>query len=78
MTLKEENDALRKKLEKYEHLLEEVLDGPFEEGIIASELVNGMFRLESGEIKLVNPKDDRLQTVKIGSHVLCNNIAHTN
>lgn len=72
MTLKEENDALRKKLEQYEQLLEKVLDGPFEEGIIASELVNGMFRLESGEIKMVNPKDDRLETVKIGSHVLCN------
>ena len=46
--LREENQVLREKVEKYESLLEQVMAGPLHEGVICSEYCDNNYRVEIG------------------------------
>ena len=57
--LREENQVLREKVEKYESLLEQVMAGPLHEGVICSEYCDNNYRVEIGGHVTFLPYDPR-------------------
>ena len=71
--LREENQVLREKVEKYESLLEQVMAGPLHEGVICSEYCDNNYRVEIGGHVTFLPCDPKtpMPNLKIGTKVLC-------
>ena len=77
MTLQEENQELRERLESYEALLEKVMDGPLTSGTITSKSAKDMYRVTSDEgrdsLLLVHPEVDK-SLLKEGARVMYNQV----
>lgn len=72
MTLQEENEKLREKINAYEGMLSKVMEGPFTEDEVQSDYHGGMYRLASGVILPVNPNDSALRSLKVGVKIMRN------
>ena len=74
MTLQEENKQLREQLEKYEALIEKMIDGPYTSGTIVSKDFKGMYRvsLDNGNEKILTANPE-IKNIKEGSRVMVNN-----
>ena len=72
-TTVDENKELREKLQKYEEMLQSLLEGPFSEGTILSKMFNNMYRLSTGEqvsFTGFNIENPELSTLTPGTKVL--------
>lgn len=76
MNIREENEQLREKIDKYEKMLDQVMEGPFYSGVIASKPVEGLYRVVSDEGKeLIISAHPNVSTydLKEGARVMLNN-----
>lgn len=73
MTLQEENKELRERLEEYEAIINDMMAGPYHEGLVISNEWQNMFRVNSGGEDVIiprNPLNEDLINLKKGSKVL--------
>lgn len=81
MTQQEEIQQLREKLEEYEAIINDMMNGPYHEGLVTSNEWNNMFRVLSGGEDIIvsrNPLEESLASLKKGMKVLLSKggIAH--